>query len=200
MENGGARADSGTERMGGPMSVPRTMWRTGMPLALTFSVAVPVAAFAAVPGGPGAPAVVASSAADPAASPAVEGSPSSVQDRVAAFYGAYVDALTGRRDTALANALRSHYLTKEFRDRLASWERKNNADGIFRSQNTPRAWRVTYDNSGAGHAWTSVRLTWGDDKHPTYTYLTVQSDLSTKLISDIKEAPTPSPMPTGGAR
>lgn len=128
---------------------------------------------------------------DAAVPPVHEGSPSSATDRVAAFYGAYVDARSGTPDTVLADALRSHFLTGEFRDRLAAWERGNDADGVFRAQNVPRAWRVTYDNSGAGHTWTRVRLTWGDEKKPTYTHLSVQSDTSSKLISDIKEVEAP---------
>jgi hypothetical protein len=45
---------------------------------------------------------------------------------------------------------------------------------------------VTAGDSGAGHTWSTVRLTWGSAQHSTYTYLTVQSDLATKKISDIK--------------
>lgn len=45
---------------------------------------------------------------------------------------------------------------------------------------------MTPGDSGAGHTWSTVRLTWGSAAHPTYTYLTVQSDLATKKISDIK--------------
>ncbi|MEU7137036.1 hypothetical protein [Streptomyces sp. NPDC046261] len=168
------------------MRVTRTTWRSGAALALLALVTVPAVALAAV-SGPSSP----SGGQGAAGPPAHEGSPSSVTDRVAAFYGAYVDARSGTPDTILADALRSHFLTKEFRDRLAAWERENEADGAFRAQNAPRAWRVTYDNSGAGHTWTRVRLTWGDEKKPTYTYLSVQSDTSSQLISDIKEAQAP---------
>ncbi len=165
------------------MNVSRSTWRSGAALALLAVLTVPAVAFAAVAGASGTPAR--ETAAGP---PAHEGGTDSVVDRVASFYGAYVDARTGTPDTALSGALRAHYLTKEFRTRLDAWERKSGADGIFHAQNTPRAWRVTYDNSGAGHTWTLVRLTWGDEKKPTYTYLSVQSDLKSKLISDIKEA------------
>ncbi|MEU4210998.1 hypothetical protein AB0F13_13560 [Streptomyces sp. NPDC026206] len=169
------------------MRVTRTTWRSGVALALLAMLTVPAAAFAAASGGRG-PSAGQTATEGP---PVHEGSPSSAADRVAAFYGAYVDARTGTPDTALSDALRSHFLTKEFRERLAAWERQHDTDGVFRAQNTPRGWRVSYDNSGAGHAWTQVRLTWGDEKKPTYTYLSVQSDLSTRLISDIKEAEAP---------
>ncbi|MBZ6475922.1 hypothetical protein [Streptomyces griseocarneus] len=158
----------------------RTTWRTGVALAVLAALTTSAGAFAAPPGAP------AGATAPPPQDH--EGSPSSAVDRVAAFYGAYVDARTGTPDTVLADALRAHFLTREFRGRLAAWERKNGADGVLRAQNTPRAWRVSYDNSGAGHTWTRVRLTWGDEAKPTYTYVSVQSDLTTRLISDIKEA------------
>ncbi|GHF30973.1 hypothetical protein GCM10010218_10380 [Streptomyces mashuensis] len=172
------------------MPALRTMGRSGAALAALAVLTVPAVAFAAVSGTGPAPAPSSAVSPSPAAQAAREGSPSSAVDRVAAFYGAYVDALTGKPDTTLAKALRSHFLTPEFRARLEKWERDQGVDGVFRAQNTPRAWRVEYDNSGAGHTWTLVRLTWGDDSKPTYTYLAVQSDLSTRLISDIKEENT----------
>ncbi|MFF4225200.1 hypothetical protein ACX9I7_12720 [Streptomyces sp. L500] len=168
----------------------RSTWRTGAAIALLAALTVPAVAFAA---SAGASTRSAATAADDAPQ-TIEGGTSSVVDRVASFYGAYVDARTGTPDASLSNALRAHYLTKEFRARLDAWERKNAVDGVLRAQNTPRAWQVTYDNSGAGHTWTTVRLTWGDEKKPTYTYLSVQSDLATRLISDIKEGTA-----TGGA-
>lgn len=158
----------------------RTTWRTGAALAVLAALTTSAGAFAAPAGAP------AGATAKPA--PDHEGSPSSAVDRVAAFYGAYVDARTGTPDGALSDALRAHFLTREFRGRLAAWEREHGADGVLRAQNTPHAWRVSYDNSGAGHTWTRVRLAWGDEAKPTYTYVSVQSDLNTKLISDIKEA------------
>ncbi|GAA2716323.1 MULTISPECIES: hypothetical protein [Streptomyces] len=171
------------------MPAPRTPWRSGAALALLAALTVPAVAFAAASGRPAdvprtdpAPAT-----APDAEQPVREGNAGSVVDQVAAFYGAYVGARSGTPDSVLSGALRSHYLTREFRTRLEEWERKSGADGVLRAQDTPRAWRVTYDNSGAGHTWTRVRLTWGDEKKPTYTYLSVQSDIATRLISDIKE-------------
>lgn len=172
------------------MRTTRSTWRSGVAFAVLAALTVPAVAFAASAGASTRPAAT---AADDAPQ-THEGGTSSVVDRVASFYGAYVDARTGTPDTTLSNALRAHYLTKEFRARLETWERKNAADGVLRAQNTPRAWQVTYDNSGAGHTWTKVRLTWGDEKKPTYTYLSVQSDIATKTISDIKEGTA-----TGGA-
>ncbi|MEU3354375.1 hypothetical protein [Streptomyces sp. NPDC037389] len=172
------------------MRKTRSTWRSGAAFALLAALTVPAVAFAASAGASTRPAAT---AADDAPQTR-QGGTSSVVDRVASFYGAYVDARTGTPDTTLSNALRAHYLTKEFRTRLETWERKNAADGVLRAQNTPRAWQVTYDNSGAGHTWTKVRLTWGDEKKPTYTYLSVQSDIATKAISDIKEGTA-----TGGA-
>ncbi|MCC3776502.1 hypothetical protein [Streptomyces sp. UNOB3_S3] len=172
------------------MRTNRSTWRSGVAFALLAALTVPAVAFAASAGASTPPAAT---AADDAPQ-THEGGTSSVVDRVASFYGAYVDARTGTPDTNLSNALRAHYLTKEFRARLETWERKNGADGVLRAQNTPRAWQVTYDNSGAGHTWTKVRLTWGDEKKPTYTYLSVQSDIATRTISDIKEGTA-----TGGA-
>lgn len=123
--------------------------------------------------------------------PARSGSPDSTVDRVADFYGAYIDVVQDRGRGGLADGLREHYLTEELRKRLATWEKSHHADGVLRSQQVPAAWRVTYDESAMGHAWTSVRLAWGEPGRYTYTYLTVRSDLSTKLISGIDTAPAP---------
>ncbi|WP_269857327.1 hypothetical protein [Streptomyces sp. RPT161] len=117
------------------------------------------------------------------------GKPSSALDRVADFYGAYVDARNGDNDTSLTGALRRHYLSQALRDRLATWEEENRADGVLRAQNAPRGWRVSYAGAGDGQSIATVRLAWGSTAHPTYTYLRVRTTLSTMRISDIDDAP-----------
>ncbi|MEY9846542.1 hypothetical protein [Streptacidiphilus sp. MAP5-3] len=114
------------------------------------------------------------------------GSPDSAAHRVADFYGAYVDAVSDGTDS-LGHELRSHYLTRDFQHRLTVWEEANHADGVLRAQDVPTHWQVSYHDSGAGHLFTTVTLTWGTGPHATHTRLAVQSDLSTKLISDIQE-------------
>ncbi|MFE7388242.1 hypothetical protein [Streptomyces sp. NPDC057582] len=106
--------------------------------------------------------------------------------QVAHFYGAYIDAVTAEGGGKLATALRSFYLKPGLRSQLRSWEARNHADGVLRAQNTPLAFQVTAGDSGAGHTWSKVRLTWSGGKHPVYTYLTVQSDLQTGKISGIR--------------
>ncbi|MFJ1894802.1 MULTISPECIES: hypothetical protein [unclassified Streptomyces] len=105
---------------------------------------------------------------------------------VAHFYGAYLDAVAAEDGGNLATALRGFYLTPELRKELRVWEKANHADGVLRAQDVPAAFRVTAGDSGAGHAWTHVRLTWGSVAHPTYTNLTVQSELGTGKISGIR--------------
>lgn len=114
------------------------------------------------------------------------GGPQSATDRVADFYGAYIDAVWDTGTDHLSTDLRAHYLTTGLQKKLATWEAAQHADGVLRAQDVPTAWRVTYAGSGAGHAFTTVRLTWGGVGHETYTTLKVQSDLSTMKISDIK--------------
>lgn len=118
--------------------------------------------------------------------PARSGANGPAYDRVADFYGAYIDAVTDEGGGRLAGQLRTFYLTSDLRSRLTEWERREHADGVLRAQSVPRAWKVTAGDSGAGHTWSTVRLTWGSAQHPAYTYLTVQSDLATKKISDIQ--------------
>lgn len=131
------------------------------------------------------------------------GSPTSAVNRVAQFYGAYIDALhdsghaSGRdsgRDSGrgpLANALRAAYLTKDLRDKLRKWENDNKADGVLRAQNVPAAWAVKYHDTNGNQVLSYVRLTWGTATQHRYTYLGVQSDLRTKLISGIRAIPRP---------
>ncbi|MEU3246890.1 MULTISPECIES: hypothetical protein [unclassified Streptomyces] len=124
-------------------------------------------------------------AGSPAPPPARSGTAGPAYERVADFYGAYIDAVTDQGSGRLGSQLRAFYLTPDLRTRLAGWESREHADGVLRAQDVPRAWKVTAGDSGAGHTWSTVRLTWGSRQHPTYTYLTVRSDLATKKISGI---------------
>jgi hypothetical protein len=171
-----------TRRPGGPRI--RTVRRAALAAALSLAVAVPAVAAQARPGPHTAPAAAAHAQA---AVPGRAGDPQSTVDRVADFYGAYIDAVWDGGNDPLAKDLRTHYLAAGFRAKLARWEQSNHADGVLRAQDVPQGWKVTYDGSGAGHAFTVVRLQWGNPAHPTYTYLKVQSDLATRKISDIEQ-------------
>ncbi|MFI7413417.1 hypothetical protein ACIBU0_32550 [Streptomyces sp. NPDC049627] len=117
------------------------------------------------------------------------GSPASVVDRVADFYGAYIDVLYDSGRGRLADSLRGHYLTPKLRSSLARWEAAHHKDGVLRAKGVPISWQVVYNDSGMGHCWTRVTLTWQDaGKHVHRTRLMVQSDLATRLISGIKPA------------
>ncbi|MFF3176245.1 hypothetical protein ACFVQ0_26895 [Streptomyces sp. NPDC057900] len=106
--------------------------------------------------------------------------------QVSHFYASYLDAVAAENGGNLATALRGFYLAPELRKELRAWEKANHADGVLRAQDVPAAFRVTAGGSGAGHAWTHVRLTWGSVAHPTYTELTVQSALGTGKITGIR--------------
>jgi hypothetical protein len=150
--------------------IGRTLLATAL---LTAVAAVPAAATA--PQAPVAAAPVRGDAGNPA------------YQQVAHFYGAYIDAVTTKGGDKLATALRTFYLTPPLHTQLKAWEKNNHADGVLRAQNTPLAYRVTSGDSGAGHTWSKVRLTWGSGKRTTYSYLTVRSDLRTGKISSIGE-------------
>ncbi|MFJ2087896.1 hypothetical protein ACIOEW_01365 [Streptomyces sp. NPDC087901] len=148
--------------------------RTLLAAALLTAVAAVPATAAVTPGAP-----VAATARSGLAAPAYQ--------QVAHFYGAYIDAVANGDGGGLAASLRDFYLTSGLRAELNDWEAANHADGVLRAQNTPAGFRVTGGDSGAGHTWSTVRLTWGSETDPTYTYLKVQSDLATGRISGIRE-------------
>lgn len=151
---------------------------TGTVLALAAST--PSAA------GPNRGDVMSSTVADPFP-PGRSGRPDSVVDRVADFYGAYIDARYGSGHTRLAEALRDHYLTAQLRHRLADWEAAHHQDGVLRARGVPMAWQVAYNDSGMGHTWIRVTLIWQNSgKRPHPTHLMVQADLATLRISGIK--------------
>ncbi|MET8811469.1 hypothetical protein ABZW47_05645 [Streptomyces sp. NPDC004549] len=128
--------------------------------------------------------------ARPAAVTTAQGDPRNVTQRVADFYGAYIDAVWDGEDPASAadaKALRGFYLTASARKKVTAWEHKNHADGILFAQNTPVQWKAAYAGSGMGHATTRVTLTWSDGKHPEVTRIDVQSDLTTRKITDLKQ-------------
>ncbi|MFJ4205672.1 hypothetical protein ACIP2Y_39395 [Streptomyces sviceus] len=119
--------------------------------------------------------------------PARAGSPRSAVDRVADFYGAYIDVLYDSGRTQVADALRGHYLTAGLRTDLARWEKQHRMDGALRAKGVPMAWEVVYNDSGMGHCWTRVTLTWEDHGGRSHrTHLLVRSDLATGLISGIR--------------
>jgi hypothetical protein len=123
----------------------------------------------------------------PPPAPVLSGDPGTPYARVAHFYAAYTDAAATPDSRATLTALRVFYLTPAAQKRLAYWEQHNDADGVLRAQNAPTAWRVTPEGSGMGSTWATVRLTWGEGKDRTYTYLKVTTLLKSGKISDITE-------------
>ncbi len=167
-----------------------------MALTLAGLVAVPASAMDYAPTGAAPKAAVAQEtkaaqepapAQDPAPAPALSGDPQTPYARVAHFYAAYIDVADDPGSNEAATALREFYLTPAALKRLADWERRNEADGVLRAQNAPTAWRVTPEGSGMGSTWATVRLTWGEGKDRTYTYLKVTTLLESGKISDITE-------------
>ncbi|MFE9453710.1 hypothetical protein [Streptomyces sp. NPDC006739] len=131
----------------------------------------------------------ASHAARPAAVSGAQGDPRNVTQRVADFYGAYIDSVWSDQDPAAAadaKALRAFYLTSAAQKKVAAYEAKEHADGILFAQNVPVKWKVVYTGSGAGHATSRVTLTWSDGTGAEVTSIDVQSDLRTLKISDLK--------------
>ncbi|MFD0290277.1 hypothetical protein [Streptomyces sp. NPDC127118] len=156
--------------------------RTRRLIGRTLLASALLTAVAALPAAAAAPQTPATAAA-PAPARGETGAPAYQQ--VAHFYGAYIDAVTAENGGRLATDLRNFYLTRQLREQLNTWEQRNHADGVLRAQNTPLAFRVTPGDSAAGHTWSTVRLTWSTGKHPTYSYLTIRSDLRTGKISGI---------------
>ncbi|NGO11180.1 hypothetical protein G5C60_27150 [Streptomyces sp. HC44] len=164
------------------MNRSRTIGRVLVAATLLLTTAASVPALAHAPGAADAP-------GGPPPAPSRSGGPGAVYDRVAHFYGAYIDIANDPGSNAAASELRKFYLTPGLRARLLDWEKQHDADGILRSQHVPSAWKVTPGDSGMGHTYTTVRLTWdsgaGTGGEKTYTYLTVRSDLESRKISEI---------------
>ncbi|MFF4540069.1 hypothetical protein [Streptomyces aureus] len=120
----------------------RAAFAAGLVLAVGLGASAQAAAQAAAP----ATASVKASAA----LRTVNGFNGDVVTQVADFYGAYVDAKDTPRgpDTALAKALRTHYLMPAFAKKLEAWEKKNQADGVLRAQNVPTRWKVSEGRNG----------------------------------------------------
>lgn len=115
------------------------------------------------------------------------GGPASAVDRVADFYGTYIDILYDSGHGPLTHSLRAHYLTHNLQRTLTRWETTHRRDGVLRSNAVPVEWRVDYHDSGMGHCWTAVTLTWkGRGHHAHHTGLMIRSDLATRLISGIR--------------
>ncbi|MEU4654607.1 hypothetical protein AB0G32_11750 [Streptomyces sp. NPDC023723] len=79
----------------------------------------------------------ASATADTVAVPVRVGRPTSAVDRVADFYGAYIDVLSDVGRGTLSGALRDHYLAPRLRQRLTRWEAVRHADGVLARRGVP---------------------------------------------------------------
>ncbi|WP_333775231.1 hypothetical protein [Streptomyces sp. IBSBF 3136] len=118
-----------------------------------------------------------------------QGDPRDVTQRVADFYGAYIDAVWDGEDpsaAADAKALRAFYLSPAAQRHVAAYEARNHANGILFAQNVPVKWKVVHTGSGAGHATSRVTLTWSDGAGAQVTKIDVLSDLKTRKITDLK--------------
>lgn len=153
--------------------------------AMTPAAAGPGASPARTAAAPAARTLPASAA--PAA--AAQGDPRSVTQRVADFYGAYIDTAWDGSDPAAgadAKALKAFYLTAGARRAVAAYEAREHADGILFAQNVPVKWKVAYAGSGGGHATSRVYLTWSDGRNAQVTKIDVRSDLRTRKITDLR--------------
>jgi hypothetical protein len=109
---------------------------------------------------------------------------------VADFFGAYVDAKDDYPgpDTALAKALRTHYLTPAFAKRLKAWEKKNKVDGVLRAQNVPVDWTVT---EGRNSREIAVTHAFGGGETPSvWTRLVVKLEPVYGDVTDIRTRTT----------
>ncbi|MER5382972.1 hypothetical protein ABT040_22265 [Streptomyces sp. NPDC002688] len=109
-----------------------------------------------------------------------------VVTQVADFYGAYVDAKDDAvgPDTALAKALRAHYLTPAFAKRLEAWEKKNKVDGVLRAQNVPVDWTVS---EGRNSREIVVTHAYGGGESPTVrTNLVVELEPVFGDVTDVR--------------
>ncbi|MGQ4420021.1 hypothetical protein ACN6LA_007782 [Streptomyces sp. SAS_269] len=124
-----------------------------------------------------------------AAVSSAQGDPRNATQRVADFYGAYIDSVWAADDPAAianAKALRAFYLSAAAQKKAGAYEKKNHADGILFAQNVPVRWKVAYTGSGMGHSTSRVTLTWSDGGNAQVTRIDVQSDLQTLKITGLK--------------
>jgi len=159
--------------------------RTRTALFASAAIAATLSLTAITPALAGTSAHTVAAASAPAPS---QGDPRSTTNRVADFYGSYIDSVWDNEDPAAganAKALRSFYLSAAARKKVAAFEAREHADGILFAQNVPVKWKVAYTGSGAGHATSLVTLTWGDGTNPEVTKIKVQSDLRTRKITDL---------------
>ncbi|MEU6406575.1 hypothetical protein [Streptomyces sp. NPDC046985] len=128
-------------------------------------------------------------AARAAAAPVAQGDARDVTQRVADFYGAYIDTVWDGEDPAAAGnleGLKSFYLSAAARGKVAAYEAREHADGVLFAQNVPVKWQVAFTGTGAGHATSRVTLIWGDRRDATVTRIDVESDLRTRKITDLR--------------
>ncbi|MFF3612690.1 hypothetical protein [Streptomyces sp. NPDC002580] len=152
----------------------------GLVLAVGLGVSTQVSAQAAVR----VPAKISTAKVSAAASRSVTGTPGQVVTRVSDFYGAYIDAKGDYEDpdATLAAALRKHYLTPDFAQRLAAWEGENGVDGVLRAQNVPARWTVT-DNGAVGNSHeVVVTLTFGSGETAQKTKLFVLVEKYNRIV------------------
>ncbi|GHD87540.1 hypothetical protein [Streptomyces naganishii] len=169
----------------------RLRGRRGLITASAVTALLSLAAVTPALAGTGSSAGTARTATAATAVTASQGDPRDVTQRVADFYGAYIDAVwdgEGPAAAAQLKALRGFYLSAAARKKVAAYEAREHADGILFAQNVPVKWKVVYTGSGAGHATSRVTLTWGDGSHAQVTSIDVLSDLRTRRITELRPA------------
>ncbi|MFF5358420.1 hypothetical protein ACFY4I_03310 [Streptomyces scabiei] len=164
----------------------RAAFAAGLVLAVGLGVPTQAAARTAAAPTSAPTSASATTSAKPAPAPrSITGYNGDGMTRVADFFGAYVDAKDDSPgpDTALARALRTHYLTPAFAKRLKAWEKKHKVDGVLRAQNVPVEWTVSESGNGRHIV---VTLTFGGGESPTKTTRFVVKQSLLGDISDIR--------------
>jgi hypothetical protein len=164
----------------------RAAFAAGLVLAVGLGVSTQAAAQTATTPTPTSTFTSATTSTKPAATPrSITGFNGEGLTEVADFFGAYVDAKDDYPgpDTALAKALRTHYLTPAFAERLKAWEKKNKVDGVLRAQNVPGEWTVSESGDDRRIV---VTLTFGGGESPKKTTRFVVKQNLFGDISDIR--------------
>jgi hypothetical protein len=111
---------------------------------------------------------------------------SRAEAQVNAFFSQYRDAVLGQNPNQDPREVEEEFLTPDLITQLDAYAKANDADPVFRAQNVPDSWSLSYQGSGAGHSTVVLTENWAGGPSQDVWY---QVRLPNLIIDNLQDPP-----------
>jgi hypothetical protein len=111
---------------------------------------------------------------------------SRAEAQVNAFFSQYRDAVLGQNPNQDPREVEEEFLTPDLITQLDAYAKANDADPVFRAQNVPDSWSLSYQGSGAGHSTVILSEYWAGGPRQDVWY---QVRLANLVIDNLQDPP-----------